>query len=504
MLLGVLILLLYFRSCKNLVPGLEKISSGVDVSTLDILPVTTQFDKGFGRSILSYTCANNKKWKDPFSNRIYNLPDQISSINELPGSIFEAKSSYNMDFESIKQSMAVDVGIEFLPGMFSASSSYQRSLYSMTNQSRYIITVDSFFSAFKVDLRLYWSSEIYNNEFYQFINHVIPDTYDGNENKYHELFQTFGTHFFSSGLFGGMYRMIFEINKSLTQTLSTDQIEASAKANFFNSVLNLTDDHESSSKYVSEQFVQNSNIIMRKYGGQVFEYNDNYKKWVESIPEHPWLFNGYLRPISDAFPESLAHKKKQVNFATIVYLDKAYLTDIKNALGLYIETVIEKETGKQLIKRITELLKEKIPNHDNVTQIKSDVDEYLKTSRNSYGYAKIEVRTAYVRDSNVIFKLDPYCRVYAENREFARTSTARSTQYPKWFQTFITPYINIQTPIRLCVWDKNQNWDDKQIGCGSTTVQEIIDKKLEGKPSTQNSFKDYWLEATVWWIPKPN
>jgi len=62
--------------------------------------------------------------------------------------------------------------------------------------------------------------------------------------------------------------MIFEIKKSLTQKLSTDQIEASAKASFFNSVLNLTGDHET--KYVSEQFVQNSNIITRKYGGQVY------------------------------------------------------------------------------------------------------------------------------------------------------------------------------------------------------------------------------------------
>lgn len=215
----------------------------------------------------------------------------------------------------------------------------------------------------------------------------------------------------------------------------------------------------------------------------------------------PWLFGGHLNPISNLFPKSLEHKKTETDFAMIVYLDKAYLADVKSLLNHYIGKVIEKEPGEKLLQRVTDLQRDEVPKHNDVIQVKTYIDDYLKTARNTHGSAKIEVRRASVRDSNIIYKLDPYCIIYADNREIGRTGTARSTSSPNWYQTFIAKYINIQSQITFCIWDANQAWSDKMIGCGSTTVQNIIDKNLEGKPNTENSYKDYSLEVTIWWIP---
>jgi hypothetical protein len=475
-----------------------------DISVLDILPVDMKSAKGFGRSFINFTCNARKTWTNTFNNKTYSLPDQISWINNLPFSLFETRYSIEKDFESIKHTLAVGVGVDYKIGMFSASSSYKNSLVSIMNQNKYLASVDSFFSGFQVDFTPYWSSDVINGEFLKFINTVLPDIFDGNEERYYELFETFGTHYFSSGLFGGMYRMTFELNRNLFNTLTSNQIELYAKASFINSILNLTGNANftSGTEHVSEEFKENSRIIKKHYGGNVFEdIDNNYQAWVKSLIGEPWLFGGYLRPISYLFPDSLSHKKIQSDIASIVYFDKAYLVDIKNILNFYIEKVIEKEIGQKLIHSINELQKERVPNHDNVTQIKSYVDDYLKTARNSYGSAKIQVRHAIVRDSNVFFKLDPYCVVYADNRYIGQTGTARSTSSPHWDQTFIAKYININSQLTFCIWDANRAWDNKQIGCGSTTVQKIIDKNLEGIPNTENSYRDYSLELSIWWIP---
>lgn len=262
----------------------------VDISSLDILPVDTRSSKGFGRNLVYFTCYNKNTLTNPFNNKTYDLPDQISSISSLPFSLFETRYSFDKDFESIKHTLAVDVGVNYKIGMFSASSSYQNSLVTIMDHSKYLASVDSYFSAFQVDFTPYWSSKILNDEFYKFIDTVLPDNYDGNEDTYNKLFQTYGTHFFSSGYFGGMYRMTFEINQQLLNTMTSTQIEANAKASFFNSVLNLTGDFITKTEQVSEEFEQNSKTIIKHYGGDVFQDDYDYVAWVQSIPGS----HGYL------------------------------------------------------------------------------------------------------------------------------------------------------------------------------------------------------------------
>jgi len=258
-------------------------------------------------------------------------------------------------------------------------------------------------------------------------------------------------------------------------------------------------------KQVSANFNQNSKTSIMFYGGNIFQIEESpYSEWVESIPANPWLFGGQLKPITSLFPDSLSHKKIQTDYAYTIYLDKAYLVDIKIILEKFIGNVVEKHTGMKLIEQINELQRNKIPNHDNVTQIRESVDEFLKSARSSYGKAKIEVRTASVYDSNKFFELDPFCIVYVDGIYAGETRIARNTARPSWFETFTTRYINIESTIQFCIYETNRVTGKHLIGCGSTNVKNIIDKGLEGIPSTENTYRDNWLEVTIWWIPESN
>src|SRR5699024_4281197 len=52
--------------CKKLVPGLGRMTQGIDISVLDLFPPDITAPSGFLRPIFEYTCNEERPWYDPF------------------------------------------------------------------------------------------------------------------------------------------------------------------------------------------------------------------------------------------------------------------------------------------------------------------------------------------------------------------------------------------------------------------------------------------------------
>ena len=49
------------RMCDNLVPGLKRLSRGVDITSLDLMPLSFGGSNGYRQPLLDYDCSGGRK-----------------------------------------------------------------------------------------------------------------------------------------------------------------------------------------------------------------------------------------------------------------------------------------------------------------------------------------------------------------------------------------------------------------------------------------------------------
>ena len=60
---------------------------GVDVTKIDLQPLDFMEPDVFACRIIDFTCDEGKVWKNPYTDTIYEVPDQITSIASIPESL---------------------------------------------------------------------------------------------------------------------------------------------------------------------------------------------------------------------------------------------------------------------------------------------------------------------------------------------------------------------------------------------------------------------------------
>ena len=50
------------KLCSNLVPGLKRLNRGVDITTLDMLPLDYSSSHGYRQPVVGFTCNEGKKY----------------------------------------------------------------------------------------------------------------------------------------------------------------------------------------------------------------------------------------------------------------------------------------------------------------------------------------------------------------------------------------------------------------------------------------------------------
>src|SRR5690242_17676162 len=100
-----------FKLCENTLPGIERLSLGVDLTKLDLNhDYSVDREDGFIRPLIRLTCDEEKQWVSPFDGKTYNVPDQVERIVALPTGTVTSKALTINSLSDAKKSMSVEAG----------------------------------------------------------------------------------------------------------------------------------------------------------------------------------------------------------------------------------------------------------------------------------------------------------------------------------------------------------------------------------------------------------
>jgi len=249
---------------------------------------------GYGYDIFD-EYANNKSVKEPlfrfenFSNRPmddgseYKIPDlyRLKFINEK-----DYKTTEGSSLRQYASHMANETGLEVDALVFSGSIEARFSKDKAEKSSNYFYTITDWSRIWKVSINPVKE----RNGLRQFLSDDAKkaiDTWDANE-----LFELFGTHYVSSGYFGGA--MEFNLSESFKSREEAMSIEVSVQAKY-KAVSGSNDFHFDENKK-SEEKSKNVKIYARGGDSQYANKssagdNSQYNLWVKSIPSKAVLID---------------------------------------------------------------------------------------------------------------------------------------------------------------------------------------------------------------------
>ena len=247
--------------------------------------------------------ANNKSVKEPLfklgnsetkpmdDGNQYNIPDllRLKYVNEK-----DYKTTEGSSLRQYAQSMSVGLGISVDALFFSGSVQSRFGSEKSGKTSNYFYTITDWTRVWEVSINPFKSDNL--RQYLTADAKKAIDTWSPAK-----VFEVLGTHFVSSGYFGGA--MEFNLSESFSSASEAKSISVAVKAQY--QAVSANSDVNFSKSEVNENFKSNVKIYAR--GGDV-QYankssagdNNQYNRWVSSIPTKAVLIDfkeGSLVPI---------------------------------------------------------------------------------------------------------------------------------------------------------------------------------------------------------------
>ncbi|XP_015786509.1 perivitellin-2 67 kDa subunit-like [Tetranychus urticae] len=359
--------------CGLIVPGLQMMTRGVDITKLDLLhDYTADNDDGFARcSFIELTCKKKRKFF--LAGAAYDVPDQVLSIDLLPRETIKTHFSIISSLEEIKSEFKMTSGMDepLNRGAFSKSASYKTYQSILLNNTKTIASLQLITPTTRINLAPRTSLRKSLSEFMEdFMSEELPGRYEEAPEKYLEFIENYGTHYFKSALFGGVFKYLTQIDTSKDKEDSkplTDADLTKSINNYFMSLL-------SRKGVVSKVFEKKENKAFREklatnqsyYGGDAFLLEvDRYENWLPTVPRNPWLVNGQFGSITELIRNETI--RNELNKAIEVHMGLAYISELIRLATNQMNKFPNKlaKTGL-LLEKIDKMLKFQIPSLDQV------------------------------------------------------------------------------------------------------------------------------------------
>lgn len=396
------------KQCENLLPGVARMSRGVDITTLDLFPSDFSLTSGFRQSLFDFTCDQETKWTHPsIANFQFPVPDQVAAVNTIPGGALNDKLELHKTLNTYKKTLSVQVGLDVTTGAYgdySLSTGFKRVQEQILNSNQTIADVSAYVSAVQMDFRPYFNMKP-NENFVSFVTKVLPAKYEEGADKYAEFLDTFGTHYFESGVFGGYLLQQTSIEDSYAYQTTDKDISATLQAGYLAMVSGkvAVDQSTSVKKDNFNEFTRTSHYY---YGGQtnlVGKFNaEQFAQWSASVPKDPWLFGGRLKPIENLITDETV--KAQVKTAVYVKKTRAYLEELKQTLMLISKVVAQTQPE---VTRISELMAQSVPKEADVHEVAQHVEQLLAEAQAVKDRAYLQ---RYAAQLNQLQHYELYCK----------------------------------------------------------------------------------------------
>jgi len=358
--------------CRQPPSGLGRMRRGIDAAYLDLLPLETTTDMGYRSPIFDYTCNEGKKVF--IDNKEYDLPDQISGAEPVPGGLKSAKVEVFRKLDQVINSMKLSVGIGDALGLFMLSPSLNFAHSTLTNTSRYLEEVRAHVSAFRADHAPSWAMEM-TKYAKMYLDKRLTKSFNDAPQLYETFIKTFGTHFFQDAFFGGQLKLIIETERSYFETSTTVGVGLQAEG-VFGQVVKLKGGVGVSNTNVDGRFKAASKETMRYYGGSLNLLDKaGMKEWMPTVIGNPWLFRGDLVPIYELFEDE--GKKKDMKLAVQVHLDKAYLTHLRKTIESAVAAHGATGDTNKWMSMVKQESAKKIPDHNRLRTMGRDIEYHL-------------------------------------------------------------------------------------------------------------------------------
>ena len=355
--------------CTNISSGLKRLALGVDITTLSLDPLDFTEPDGYVAPVVDFTCSQGKMWRNPYNEQLYQVPDQIASIVSVPGGWLNVVTKIYRKYSDVKREMSFSVGVSYMFGLFSSSTTYKIMNRAITNKSMEISDVFSFVSTSEAVFEPAFVLGLNSNA--QSLLNRLPELFSDSPQDYFDFISIFGTHYFTKGKFGGYIRQIFETRSDYYATHTSSDIQVQARGIFFN-LLKTKGGYSGPTFEVDAEFTKNSNSYVMYYGGDTnLLQEDGLLEWQPTVQGNPWIFGGSLVPIYEMINNSL--KRDSMEQALQAHLDKAFLGELDSLL----KSVQYKSKGKSLQAQVDEQAQKMVPDHDTITALGDAVDDIL-------------------------------------------------------------------------------------------------------------------------------
>ncbi len=422
------------KPCAQLPPGLERMSRGVDITSLDLFPTDLSLASGFRQSLFDFTCDSGATWSHPSQSGFsFAVPDQVAAVNTLPGGALNDKLTVHKQLNSYKKALSVQVGLDVntvVYGDYSLSVGYKNAqeqilesnatIYDVSacggffklkkyNQTLSFIKVSAYVSAVQMDFKPFVTLKP-NNAFVHFLA-KLPATYSANPAVYQEFLDTFGTHYFESGIFGGYLRQETIVEDRYRYETNDRDITTNVQAKY-QVMVSAKVGVDTSKNTKSVTFDRSTRTSRYYYGGKTNLVNEmsaeQFAKWQETVSHDPWLFGGLIKPIENLIDNEAV--KGQIKTAVHVKLTKAYLQELKQTLVLISRQV--PQTSAQSGK-INELLGQPIPNQAEVLKVAEQVKTLVAQAQAVKDRAFLE---QYAAQLTTLQHYELFCKKEVANR----------------------------------------------------------------------------------------
>ncbi len=366
--------------CALIPPGLDRVSHGVDATTFDLFPPDLTTANGLVHTVFDFTCDQKKKWTNPYTNQVYDLPDQVASIVKEDGSQMNQRVDFHINYQEYSHTKGSKCGLG-LPGIFGFSHSSSSIMESICGDERVLTEVSAYVSAYRVKL-IAPAAEHAGEDMTHDYN-LLPNDYNQNPGLYQKFLNDYGTHFFQESLFGGLMKIDSLTTKQYAMTHTAKTMASEAGISFLG-FLGVSGGASKMQQNMDRIYQQSSVIRESYYGGTADLIKtglNGFNAWKASAQKNPWLFEGHLEPITSFLPNG--PKKNAVGTAIGVKIDWAYLDECSRQMQILKQRnpYINVAQCDSFIQQLNVERAKPIPPHDRVNQLGKQVEDFFHAER---------------------------------------------------------------------------------------------------------------------------